>query len=200
MSETVRLTVGQATIRFLVNQFVEVDGESKRLIAGAYGIFGHGNVAGIGQALLQNEIDPTPDGGEMPYIMGRNEQGMVNAAAAFAKQTNRQQTWMCTASIGPGSLNMVTGAAVATSNRLPVLLFPSDQFASRNPDPVLQQIEDPVSLLTAATDCFRPVSKFFDRITRPEQLIPSLLAAMRVLTDPADTGAVVVAQIGRAHV
>jgi len=193
MSETVRLTVGQATIRFLVNQFVEVDGESKRLIAGAYGIFGHGNVAGIGQALLQNEIDPTPDGGEMPYIMGRNEQGMVNAAAAFAKQTNRQQTWMCTASIGPGSLNMVTGAAVATSNRLPVLLFPSDQFASRNPDPVLQQIEDPVSLLTAATDCFRPVSKFFDRITRPEQLIPSLLAAMRVLTDPADTGAVVVA-------
>lgn len=193
MTETVRLTVGQAVIRFLVNQFVEADGTSVRLIPGAYGIFGHGNVAGIGQALLQNEIDPTPDGGEMPYIMGRNEQGMVNAAAAFAKQTNRRQTWMCTASIGPGSLNMVTGAAVATSNRLPVLLFPSDQFASRTPDPVLQQIEDPVSLLTAATDCFRPVSKFFDRITRPEQLISSLMGAMRVLTDPADTGAVVVA-------
>ena len=103
MSETVRLTVGQATIRFLVNQFVEADGETKRLIAGAFGIFGHGNVAGIGQALLQNELDPGPDGGEMPYIMPRNEQGMVNAAAAFAKATNRQQTYMCTASIGPGS-------------------------------------------------------------------------------------------------
>ena len=193
MSETVRLTVGQAIIRFLVNQFVEADGESKRLIAGAMGIFGHGNVAGIGQALLQNELDPTPDGGEMPYIMPRNEQGMVNAAAAFAKATNRQQTWMCTSSIGPGALNMVTGAAVATSNRLPVLLFPSDQFATRNPDPVLQQIEDPKSLLTAATDCFRPVSAFFDRITRPEQLIPSLMAGLRVLTDPADTGAVTIA-------
>lgn len=193
MPSTVRLTVGQAIIRFLVNQYVEADGESKRLIAGAYGIFGHGNVAGVGQALLQNEIDPAPDGGEMPYIMARNEQGMVNAAAAFAKSTNRQQTWMCTASIGPGSLNMVTGAAVATTNRLPVLLFPSDQFATRNPDPVLQQIEDPASLLTAATDCFRPVSRFFDRITRPEQLVPSLMAAMRVLTDPADTGAVTVA-------
>ena len=116
MSETVRLTVGQATIRFLVNQFVEADGETKRLIAGAFGIFGHGNVAGIGQALLQNELDPGPDGGEMPYIMPRNEQGMVNAAAAFAKATNRQQTYMCTASIGPGSLNMVTGAALATTN------------------------------------------------------------------------------------
>lgn len=193
MTSTVRLTVGQATIRFLVNQFIEVDGEQKRLIAGAFGIFGHGNVAGIGQALLQNEIDPTPDGGEMPYIMPRNEQGMVNAAAAYAKASNRTQAWMCTASIGPGSLNMVTGAALATTNRLPVLLFPSDQFATRHPDPVLQQIEDPTSLLTAATDCFRPVSRFFDRITRPEQLVPSLLAAIRVLTDPVDTGAVTVA-------
>ena len=193
MSETVRLTVGQATIRFLVNQFVEADGETKRLIAGAFGIFGHGNVAGIGQALLQNELDPGPDGGEMPYIMPRNEQGMVNAAAAFAKATNRQQTYMCTASIGPGSLNMVTGAALATTNRLPVLLFPSDQFATRYPDPVLQQIEDPASLAVSATDCFRPVSRFFDRIERPEQLVPSLMAAMRVLTDPVDTGAVVVA-------
>ena len=193
MSETVRLTVGQAIIRFLVNQYVESDGVSERLIPGAFGIFGHGNVAGIGQALLQNELDPTPDGGEMPYIMPRNEQGMVNAAAAFAKATNRRQTWMCTSSIGPGALNMVTGAAVATTNRLPVLLFPSDQFATRNPDPVLQQVEDPRSLLTAATDCFRPVSVFFDRITRPEQLIPSLLAGLRVLTDPAETGAVTIA-------
>lgn len=193
MSQTVRLTVGQAVVRFLVNQFVESDGQTDRLIVGAMGIFGHGNVAGIGQALLQNELGPEADGGEMPYIMPRNEQGMVNAAAAFAKATNRRQTWMCTSSIGPGALNMVTGAAVATTNRLPVLLFPSDQFATRHPDPVLQQIEDSRSLLTAATDCFRPVSAFFDRITRPEQLISSLLAGMRVLTDPVDTGAVTIA-------
>lgn len=193
MSATVRLTVGQAVIRFLVNQYTDSDGDEQRLIAGAFGIFGHGNVAGIGQALLQNELDCEPDGGEMPYIMPRNEQGMVNAAVAFAKATDRRQTWMCTSSIGPGALNMVTGAAVATTNRLPVLLFPSDQFATRNPDPVLQQVEDPVSPLTAATDCFRPVSKFFDRIERPEQLVPSLMAAMRVLTDPVDTGAVTVA-------
>ena len=193
MSATISLTVGQAVIRFLVNQYTESDGEEQRLIAGAFGIFGHGNVAGIGQALLQNELDPEPDGGEMPYIMPRNEQGMVNAAVAFAKATERRQTWMCTSSIGPGALNMVTGAAVATTNRLPVLLFPSDQFATRNPDPVLQQVEDPTSPLTAATDCFRPVSRFFDRIERPEQLIPSLMAAMRVLTDPASTGAVTIA-------
>lgn len=190
---TVRLTVGQAIIRFLVNQYSERDGVEQRLIAGAFGIFGHGNVAGIGQALLQNELDPEPDGGRMRYIMPRNEQGMVNAAAAFAKTTNRLSTWMCTASIGPGSLNMVTGAALATTNRLPVLLFPSDQFATRHPDPVLQQVEDPVSPMTAATDCFKPVSRFFDRIERPEQLIASLMAGLRVLTDPVDTGAVTIA-------
>lgn len=191
--KTVRLTVGQAIIRFLVNQYVERDGQQERLIAGAFGIFGHGNVAGIGQALLQNEIDPEPDGGEMPYYMPRNEQGMVNAAAAFAKAKNRMQTMLCTASIGPGSLNMVTGAALATTNRLPVLLFPSDQFATRYPDPVLQQLEDPTTLDISVNDCFRPVSKFFDRINRPEQLLPSLMNAMRVLTDPADTGAVTIA-------
>ncbi|MDO5049078.1 MAG: 3D-(3,5/4)-trihydroxycyclohexane-1,2-dione acylhydrolase (decyclizing) [Actinomycetaceae bacterium] len=191
--ETVRLTVGQATIRFLVNQFVERDGQEERLIAGAFGIFGHGNVAGIGQALLQNELDSEPDGGEMPYYMPRNEQGMVNAAAAFAKAKNRRQTMMCTASIGPGSLNMVTGAALATTNRLPVLLFPSDQFATRYPDPVLQQLEDPTTLDTSVNDTFRVVSKFFDRINRPEQLIPSLINAMQVLTNPADTGAVTIA-------
>lgn len=191
--KTVRLTVGQAIIRFLVNQYVERDGQQERLIAGAFGIFGHGNVAGIGQALLQNEIDPEPDGGEMPYYMPRNEQGMVNAAAAFAKAKNRMQTMLCTASIGPGSLNMVTGAALATTNRLPVLLFPSDQFATRYPDPVLQQLEDPTTLDISVNDCFRPVSKFFDRINRPEQLLPALMNAMRVLTDPADTGAVTIA-------
>ena len=190
---TVRLTVAQATIRFLVNQYSERDGVEQRLIPGAFGIFGHGNVAGIGQALLQNELDPTPDGGEMPYIMPRNEQGQVHAAAAFAKATNRMQTLMCTASIGPGSLNMVTGAALATTNRVPVLLFPSDQFATRYPDPVLQQIENAQTLDTTANDCFRPVSAFFDRINRPEQLLPSLMQAMRTLVDPADTGAVTIA-------
>lgn len=191
--ETVRLTVGQAIIRFLVHQYTERDGEEQRLIAGAFGIFGHGNVAGIGQALLQNEIDPDADGGAMPYIMPRNEQGMVHAATAFAKTRNRMQTMMCTSSIGPGSLNMVTGAATATTNRLPVLLFPSDQFATRYPDPVLQQIENTQTLATTANDCFRPVAAFFDRIERPEQLVPSLIHAMQTLTDPAATGAVVIA-------
>ncbi|WP_103062356.1 3D-(3,5/4)-trihydroxycyclohexane-1,2-dione acylhydrolase (decyclizing) [Actinomyces qiguomingii] len=190
---TIRLTVAQATIRFLSNQYSERDGVEQRLIAGAFGIFGHGNVAGIGQALLQNEIAPLEGEEPMPYIMPRNEQGQVHAAAAFAKTTNRLQTYMCTASIGPGSLNMVTGAALATTNRLPVLLFPSDQFATRVPDPVLQQLEDPTTLDVTVNDAFRPVSRFFDRINRPEQLIPSLLAAMRVLTDPADTGAVTIA-------
>ncbi len=190
---TVRLTVAQATIRFLVNQFSERDGVEHRLIAGAFGIFGHGNVAGIGQALLQNEVDPGPDGGSMPYIMPRNEQGQVHAASAFAKTTNRMSALMCTSSIGPGALNMVTGAALATTNRLPVLLFPSDQFANRIPDPVLQQVENPQTLDTSVNDCFRPVSAFFDRINRPEQLIPSLIQACRTLTDPAATGAVVIA-------
>ncbi|WP_067782992.1 3D-(3,5/4)-trihydroxycyclohexane-1,2-dione acylhydrolase (decyclizing) [Actinomyces vulturis] len=190
---TIRLTVAQATIRFLSNQYSERDGREQRLIAGALGIFGHGNVAGIGQALLQNEIAPVDGEEEMPYIMPRNEQGQVHAAAAFAKVNNRLSTMMCTASIGPGSLNMVTGAALATTNRLPVLIFPSDQFASRIPDPVLQQLEDPTDLDVTVNDCFRPVSRFFDRINRPEQLIPSLLNAMRVLTDPAETGAVVIA-------
>ena len=190
---TIRLTVAQATIRFLTNQYTERDGVEHRLIEGALGIFGHGNVAGIGQALLQNEIAPDPGEGEMPYIMPRNEQGAVHAAAAFAKVRNRMSTYMVTASIGPGSLNMVTGAALATTNRVPVLLFPSDQFATRVPDPVLQQLEDPTSLDVTVNDCFRPVARFFDRINRPEQLIPSLLSAMRVLTDPAETGAVVLA-------
>ena len=190
---TIRLTVAQATIRFLTNQYSERDGVEHRLIEGALGIFGHGNVAGIGQALLQNEVAPVEGEGEMPYIMPRNEQGAVHAASAFAKVRNRMSTYMITASIGPGSLNMVTGAALATTNRVPVLIFPSDQFATRVPDPVLQQLEDPTSLDVTVNDCFRPVARFFDRINRPEQLIPSLLNAMRVLTDPAETGAVTVA-------
>ena len=191
--DTIELTVAQATIRFLSNQYSERDGVERRLIPGAFGIFGHGNVCGIGQALLQNEIDPAEGENPMPYIMPRNEQGQVHAAAAFAKTTNRLQTYMCTASIGPGSLNMVTGAALATTNRVPVLLFPSDQFATRVPDPVLQQLEDPTNLNISVNDCFVPVSRFFDRVNRPEQLIPSLLNAMRVLTDPVETGAVTIA-------
>lgn len=191
--EKVRLTVGQAIVRFLVNQYVEHDGEEHRFVSGAFGIFGHGNVAGIGQAILQNELDPEPDGGSLPYIMPRNEQGMVNAAAAYAKATNRQRIFACTSSIGPGALNMVTGAALATTNRLPVLLFPSDIFATRYPDPVLQQVENAQTLDTSVNDAFRPVSVFFDRINRPEQLLPSLMQAFRALTDPADTGAVTLA-------
>lgn len=190
---TIRLTVAQATIRFLSNQYSERDGVEQRLIEGAFGIFGHGNVAGIGQALLQNEIEPVEGENPMPYIMPRNEQGAVHAAAAYAKVKNRLSTYMVTASIGPGSLNMVTGAALATTNRVPVLIFPSDQFATRVPDPVLQQLEDPTTLDLTVNDAFRPVSRFFDRINRPEQLIPSLLNAMRVLSDPAETGAVVIA-------
>ncbi len=190
---TIRLTVAQAMIRFLSNQYSERDGTEHRLVEGAFGIFGHGNVAGIGQALLQNEVAPVEGENPMPYIMPRNEQGAVHAAAAFAKTRNRMSTYMVTASIGPGSLNMVTGAALATTNRLPVLILPSDQFANRVPDPVLQQLEDPTSLDVSVNDCFRPVARFFDRVNRPEQLIPSLLNAMRVLTDPAETGAVVIA-------
>lgn len=191
--ETVRLTTAQATIRFLINQYSERDGKEYRLIPGTFGIFGHGNVCGIGQALLQNELDSTPDGGVMEYYMPRNEQGAVHAAAAFAKAKNRLQTLAVTTSIGPGALNMVTGAALATTNRVPVLLLPSDQFATRYPDPVLQQLEDPRSLDVTVNDAFRCVSRFFDRINRPEQLMPSLMNAMRVLTDPAETGAVVLA-------
>ncbi|QQM67822.1 3D-(3,5/4)-trihydroxycyclohexane-1,2-dione acylhydrolase (decyclizing) [Actinomyces weissii] len=190
---TIRLTVAQATIRFLSNQYSERDGVEHRLIEGAFGIFGHGNVAGIGQALLQNEVAPVEGENPMPYIMPRNEQGAVHAAAAFAKVRNRLSTYMVTASIGPGSLNMVTGAALATTNRVPVLILPSDVFANRVPDPVLQQLEDPTDMDVTVNDCFRPVARFFDRVNRPEQLIPSLLAAVRVLTDPAETGAVVIA-------
>ena len=188
---TVRLTVGQALVRFLTQQYSERDGDERRLIAGTFGIFGHGNVAGVGQALLQNSVDAKEDDA-MPYWLMRNEQGGVHAAAGFAKETRRRQTLAVTTSIGPGATNMVTGAALATTNRLPVLLLPSDQFATRYPDPVLQQLEDPRSLDISVNDAFKPVSRFWDRINRPEQLMPSLLAAMRVLTDPAETGAVTI--------
>ncbi len=188
---TIRLSVAQAIVRYLAHQYTERDGVEQRFIPGMFGIFGHGNVAGIGQALLQHEVDPAFDE-PFEYWMGRNEQGMVHVAAAFAKQTERLQTLAVTSSIGPGALNMVTGAALATTNRVPVLLFPSDIFANRMPDPVLQQVEDPTNPDVSANDAFRPVSKFWDRVNRPEQLMVSLPRAMRVLTDPADTGAAVV--------
>ncbi|MEE1650262.1 3D-(3,5/4)-trihydroxycyclohexane-1,2-dione acylhydrolase (decyclizing) [Brachybacterium sp. J144] len=195
---TIRLTVAQALVRFLAAQHSERDGVRQRLIPGVFGIFGHGNVAGLGQALLQNAIDPgpaeaaVPAEAAMPYYQARNEQNMVHTAVAYARTRDRLQTLACTASIGPGSTNMVTGAALATIDRIPVLILPSDVFANRAVDPVLQQLEDERALDVSVNDAFRPVSRFFDRIWRPEQLIPSLLAAMRVLTDPAETGAVTI--------
>ena len=178
--------MAQALIRFLACQYVERDGVEVRLFAGCFGIFGHGNVAGVGQALQQYSDD-------LPYYLARNEQAMVHAASAYARQKNRLQTLACTTSIGPGATNMVTGAALATVNRLPVLLLPGDVFASRGPDPVLQQLEAPYDGTLSVNDCFRPVSRYFDRIVRPEQLMPAALAAMRVLTDQAETGAVTLA-------
>jgi 3D-(3,5/4)-trihydroxycyclohexane-1,2-dione acylhydrolase (decyclizing) len=185
-----KLTVGQAVVRFLAAQRSERDGVRHRLFEGCFGIFGHGNVAGLGQALLEAELN-TP--GALPYRQARNEQGMVHAAAGFARMRNRLSTLACTTSIGPGATNMVTGAALATVNRLPVLLLPGDVFATRVADPVLQQLEDPRAGDISVNDALRPVSRYFDRIWRPEQLPAALLAAMRVLTDPADTGAVTLA-------
>jgi 3D-(3,5/4)-trihydroxycyclohexane-1,2-dione acylhydrolase (decyclizing) len=184
---TVRLTVGQAIVRFMAAQYVERDGVETRFIAGVWGIFGHGNVAGLGQAL-----EELGEAYEMPYYRPQNEQAQVHLAAAYAKHRNRLQTFACISSIGPGATNMVTGAATATVNRLPVLLFPSDYFANRLVDPVLQQVEHPVERDVSASDAFRPVSRYFDRISRPEQLLSSLPEAFRVLTDPAETGAVTV--------
>ncbi|MFF3984115.1 3D-(3,5/4)-trihydroxycyclohexane-1,2-dione acylhydrolase (decyclizing) [Streptomyces sp. NPDC001797] len=183
---TIRLTVAQALVRFLAVQFTERDGERRRLIGATWGIFGHGNVAGLGQALLEYRD-------EMPYHQGRNEQAMVHAAVGYARQSNRLATHAVTTSIGPGATNLVTGAALATINHLPVLLLPGDVFATRPADPVLQQLEVPHAADVSVNDTLRPVSKFFDRINRPEQLIPAALAAMRVLTDPVETGAVTLA-------
>ncbi|MFF0013466.1 3D-(3,5/4)-trihydroxycyclohexane-1,2-dione acylhydrolase (decyclizing) [Streptomyces sp. NPDC005374] len=184
---TVRLTTAQALVRFLANQYSERDGQEHRLIPGVWGIFGHGNVAGIGQALLQAATTGEAD---LPYYLARNEQGMVHASVAYAKMRDRLAAFACTASTGPGSTNMITGAALATTNRLPVLLLPSDMFATRAADPVLQQLEDTRGGDVTVNDTFRAVSKYFDRVSRPEQLIPAALAAMRVLTDPVETGAV----------
>ena len=185
---SVRLTTSQALVHFLAAQYSERDGVRRRLIPGVWGIFGHGNVAGLGQALEEY-------GGalDLPTSRPQNEQGMVHTVVAYAKHLNRLATFACTASVGPGSTNMLTGAALATINRLPVLLLPSDTFANRAPDPVLQGLEHPSEHDLSVNDCFRPVSRFFTRITRPEQLLSALPEAMRVLTDPAETGAVVVA-------
>jgi 3D-(3,5/4)-trihydroxycyclohexane-1,2-dione acylhydrolase (decyclizing) len=187
---TARLTVAQALVRFLASQRSERDGVEQRLIPGCFGIFGHGNVAGVGQALLQAHETREAD---LRYYLARNEQAMVHASVGFARMKNRLQAFACTASIGPGSTNMLTGAALATINRIPVLLLPSDFFATRTASPVLQQLEDPRSYDVSVNDAFKPVSRFWDRINRPEQLPSALLAAMRVLTDPAETGAVTLA-------
>jgi 3D-(3,5/4)-trihydroxycyclohexane-1,2-dione acylhydrolase (decyclizing) len=177
-----RMTMAQALIAFLRNQYSSRDGREVHFFEGCFGIFGHGNVAGIGQALEQ-------DSG-LRYYLCRNEQAMVHTAAAFAKMSNRLRTLACTTSIGPGATNMITGAAAATINRLPVLLLPGDIFARRNVAPVLQQLESPMSQDISVNDCFKPVSRYWDRIIRPEQLLSSLPEAMRVLTSPAETGAV----------
>ena len=179
---TRRLTMAQALVGYLKNQYVERDGSQHLFFAGMLGIFGHGNVAGIGQALQEN-----PD---FPYIPIRNEQSGVHLATGFAKASNRLRAMACTSSIGPGATNMITGAALATINRLPVLLLPGDIFASREVAPVLQQLESFGTQDTGVNDCFKPVSRYWDRIYRPEQLITALPEAMRVLTSPSDCGAV----------
>jgi 3D-(3,5/4)-trihydroxycyclohexane-1,2-dione acylhydrolase (decyclizing) len=181
-----RLTVAQALVRFLSVQTVERDDEQHRFFAGCFGIFGHGNVAGLGQALLESADD-------FPYYLARNEQAMVHTAVGYSRMSNRLRAFACTSSVGPGATNMVTGAAVATTNRIPVLLLPGDVFATRRANPVLQELEDPSSLDVSVNDALRPVSKYFDRIWRPEQLPEAMLHAMRVLTDPAETGAVTLA-------
>jgi 3D-(3,5/4)-trihydroxycyclohexane-1,2-dione acylhydrolase (decyclizing) len=179
-----RLTTAQALVRFLVAQRVERDGVEQSFFAGVLGIFGHGNLAGVGQALQEDQ--------RLRYVLTRNEQGQVHTAAAFAKASHRLRAWACTSSIGPGATNMVTGAAAATINRVPVLLLPGDTFATRRVDPVLQQLEYPGAGDVSVNDAFRPVSRYWDRVSRPEQLGPALLEAMRVLTDQASTGAVTI--------
>ena len=187
MNRFSRLTTGQALVRFMARQFVERDGRENRFIEGIWAIFGHGNVAGLGQGIVEFS---QAEG--LRFYRPQNEQAMVHTAAAFAKHRNRLATFACTTSIGPGATNMLTGAAGATVNRIPVLLLPSDYFANRIPDPVLQQLEHPLERDVSVNDAFRPVSRFFDRISRPEQLIASLPEAFRVLTDPAETGAVTI--------
>src|SRR5438132_1098324 len=183
---TIRLTMAQALVRFLVAQNSEIDGQEVPLFAGVFAIFGHGNVAGLGEALYEARD-------RLPTLRAHNEQAMALAAIAFAKASRRRRMMACTSSIGPGATNMVTAAAVAHANRLPVLLLPGDVFAGRRPDPVLQQIEAFCDPTISVNDCFRPVSRWWDRIPRPEQLIASLPQAMRVLSDPAECGPVTLA-------
>ncbi|MEU6326726.1 3D-(3,5/4)-trihydroxycyclohexane-1,2-dione acylhydrolase (decyclizing) [Streptomyces sp. NPDC047049] len=194
---TRRLTVAQALVEFLAHQYTERDGRRHRLINACWGIFGHGNVAGLGQALLESGAashqGTTPQRPVLPYLQGRNEQAMVHAAVGYARQRDRLGAQAVTTSIGPGATNLVTGAALATVNRLPVLLLPGDTFATRPADPVLQQLEVPSAGDVSVNDALRPVSRYFDRVTRPEALIPAALQAMRVLADPVDTGAVTLA-------
>jgi 3D-(3,5/4)-trihydroxycyclohexane-1,2-dione acylhydrolase (decyclizing) len=190
MSTTRRMTVGQALVEFLANQWT-VDGDVReRTIPGVFGIFGHGNVAGVGQAIKQLHVEQP---GLLPYHQARNEQAMVHESVGFARMHRRRATFANTASVGPGAANMLTGAALATTNRMPVLLLPSDTFATRVADPVLQQIELPHDTSVQVTDAFRPLSRFFDRVDRPEKLFSIALSALRVLTDPAETGAVTIA-------
>lgn len=183
---TQRLTMAQALVKFLDNQYLSVDGVETKFVAGVFTIFGHGNVLGLGQALEQNA-------GDLVVHQGRNEQGMAHAATGFAKQKLRRQIYACSSSVGPGAANMLTAAATATANRIPLLLLPGDVYASRQPDPVLQQIEQFHDLSISTNDAFRAVSKYWDRINRPEQLMSAAINAMRVLTDPAETGAVTLA-------
>jgi 3D-(3,5/4)-trihydroxycyclohexane-1,2-dione acylhydrolase (decyclizing) len=181
--KTIRLTTAQALVRFLGSQYVEFDGRQQRFVRGVFAIFGHGNVLGLGQALEQD-----PCGLELH--MGRNEQGMAHAAIGYAKQMKRKQIFACTSSVGPGAANMVTAAGTATANRIPVLFLPGDTYSTRQPDPVLQQMEQFDDLTLSTNDAFRAVCKYWDRISRPEQLMSAAISAMRVLTDPANTGAV----------
>ena len=187
MQKTIRLTTAQALLKFLDAQYVELDGVEHKFVKGVYGIFGHGNLLGIGEALENMK------GLSLRFIQGHNEQGIVHAATAFSKQKNRLEIFACTSSVGPGALNMLVGAATATVNRIPVLLLPGDTFADRQPDPVLQQIELPYNLKINANDAFKAVCKYWDRIERPEQLMSAANNALRVLTDPAETGAVTLA-------
>ncbi|WP_094607068.1 3D-(3,5/4)-trihydroxycyclohexane-1,2-dione hydrolase [Sporomusa silvacetica DSM 10669] len=183
--KTIRLTMGQALLKFLDNQYVEFDGAVNKFVKGVFTIFGHGIVVGFGEALEQYQ-------GDMVVYQGKNEQGMAHAAIGYAKQKKRREIIACTSSIGPGALNMVTAAGTATVNRIPLLLLPGDTFACRQPDPVLQQVENPASISITANDAFKPVSRYWDRVVRPEQLMTAMINAMRVLTDPADTGAVTI--------
>ena len=182
MTKTLRLTTAQAIVKFLDNQYVSMDGKETKFVEGFFTIFGHGIAVGLGEAL---DSDP----GQLKVFQGRNEQGMCHVATAFAKQMNRKKIIPCASSIGPGAANMVTACATATVNNIPLLVFPADTFASRRPDPVLQQLEQSSSLATTTNDAFKPVCKYWDRVTRPEMVMTALINAMRVLTDPAETGA-----------